>query len=530
MNCKSAAGRFDFLTLVLRTCGSGCLLLACATTPAPPAAEPPPPVVSDPRLVPPVFAPTPVPTPEAREDRRAAERRQIIAAVWQTVRDRHYDPTLGGVDWNAVRARYEPLAVSAPNDAAFYRILNQMVGELGQSHMLVSGPGADDDAEPDPSAGIAPDRDHEPTHRRRAPSGSLGPSGPLESPAATGATQPDLGAPLVVNGTGDPGLVVRSIEGRAVVTSVRAGSSAERKGILPGFVVLRIGGRTLTTVASSARPLRPVEERFAMRRLATRRLQGPITTRVSVDYLDNNDRPGQVVLERDAPAGPARQIGHLPPLYPETHVAIVDGIGVLGFNLFLLDPTLGEVKRAMDKFRALHVRGVILDLRGNPGGIGAMSIPVAAEFVSSPTTLGTIHFRTFTQTFTAQPSMGRTPFTGPLVILTDEGSASTSEILAGGLQEAGRARIVGEGTLGAVLPSVIEELPGGAVMQVVVADFQTPRGVLLEGRGVKPDEQVAETRAAFRARQDPILRAGLESIRAGITRNHEGTRTPRRTR
>ena len=503
----------------LRALGCCCLagsILACATTPVPPAAEPPAAAAAvDPRLHPPVFSPAPVATPAAREDRRTTERRRIVAAVWQTVRDRHYDPKLGGVDWDAVRARYEPLAVGAPDDAAFFRTLNQMVGELGQSHMLVSGPGAGDDDEPEPESESA---------ARSAAGGDRGTGG---SPDGGGAAEPNAGAPVIVNGTGDPGLVVRSIEGRAIVTAVRAGSSAERRGVRPGFVVLRIGGRALSKVAHPVRALRPVEERFALRRLAMRRLQGPVGSRVTFDYLDNGDRPGQLVLDRDAPAGPARQIGHLPPLYPETRVAIVDGVGVLAINLFLLDPTLGEIKRAMDKFRTLHVRGVILDLRGNPGGIGAMSIPVAAEFVASPTTLGTIHFRTFTQTFTAQPSMGRTPFTGPLVILTDEGSASTSEILAGGLQEAGRARIIGEGTLGAVLPSVIEELPGGAVMQVVVADFQTPRGVLLEGRGVIPDQQVAETRDAFQAGQDPILNAALASIRSGITRNHEGPRASR---
>ena len=508
-------GRSRMKLRALAWCCLAGTLLACATTQAPPAAEPPAaPAAVDPRLLPPVFSPAPVATPAAREDNRTTERRRIVAAVWQTVRDRHYDPKLGGVDWDAVRARYEPLAVGAPDDAAFFRTLNQMVGELGQSHMLVSGPGADDD-EPEPESDSA---------ASIAASGDRGTGG---SPAGGGAVEPALGVPVIVSGTGDPGLVVRSIEGRAIVTAVRAGSSAQRRGVRPGFVVLRIGGRALSTIAHRGRALRPVEERFALRRLAMRRLQGPIGSRVTFDYLDNGDRPGQLVLDRDAPAGPARQIGHLPPLYPETRVAIVDGVGVLAFNLFLLDPTLGEIKRAMDKFRTLHVRGVILDLRGNPGGIGAMSIPVAAEFVASPTTLGTIHFRTFTQTFTAQPSMGRTPFTGPLVILTDEGSASTSEILAGGLQEAGRARIIGEGTLGAVLPSVIEELPGGAVMQVVVADFQTPRGVLLEGRGVIPDQQVAETRDAFRAGQDPILSAALASIRSGITRNHEGPRATR---
>ena len=68
--------------------------------------------------------------------------------------------------------------------------------------------------------------------------------------------------------------------------------------------------------------------------------------------------------------------------------------------------------------------------------------------------------------------------------------------------------------LGAVLPSVIEQLPHGAVMQYVVADFKTPKGVLLEGRGVQPDKRVIETRAGLRSGHDPVLDAALVAVRA----------------
>jgi carboxyl-terminal processing protease len=322
-----------------------------------------------------------------------------------------------------------------------------------------------------------------------------------------------VGAPVAITGVGDPGLTVRAIEGRPTVTAVRPDSSAARHRIAPGFIVTRIGGRTLSMTATSKRPLRPVEERFAVRRTALHWLQGPVGTKVTLEYLDNDDRPGQVILERDNPPGVVRQIGHLPPLHPEARISEIDGVGVIAFNIFLLDPVLDDIKRAMDRFRARHARAIILDLRGNPGGLGAMAIPVAAEFVAKPITLGTLQFRTFSQTFTAQPSLGRTPYTGPLVILTDEGTASASEILAGGLQEAGRARVVGDTTLGAVLPSVVEALPHGAVMQVVVADFKTPKGILVEGRGVQPDRRVIEPRAAFRAGRDPVMDAALSVIK-----------------
>jgi carboxyl-terminal processing protease len=304
------------------------------------------------------------------------------------------------------------------------------------------------------------------------------------------------------------------IENRPTVTRVRPGSSADRAGLLPGFIVTHIGGRALRVTSPSQRPLRPVEERFAVRRQAQHRLMGPAGSKVSVRYLDNNDRPGEVLLGREQPAAAPVELGHLPPLYPEVRVEQRGDVGIIAFNIFLLQPVLADVKRAIEGLQARHARALILDLRGNPGGQGAMAIPIASQLVREPLTLGTLQFRDFNQVFVARPEMRAVPFTGPMAIITDEGTASASEMLAAGLQEAKRALVVGDVTLGAVLPSVIESLPGGAVMQYVVADFRTPKGVLLEGRGVQPDRRVIETRAGLQTGRDPVLDAALVAVRA----------------
>ncbi len=479
------AGRALGATLAVAAVALFSLVTAgCATAPpapspaAPPAAFPGPPPQT---LEPPPFAGAPT-TPEHTADARTALRRSILDAAWRTVRDKHFDKTLGGLDWNAVRAKYEPLAIAAPSDAAFYRLLNQMIGELGQSHMMITGPG---------------DEDAEATEEMAQPGET-----PVEAPVP------------ISDAIGDPGLTVRVIEGRPTITRVRAGSAADKAGLLPGFVVTQIGGRPLAAPIDSSRPLRPVEERFAIRRAAVRRLAGPAGTRVTLAYLDDRDRPGKAVLVRDPPRAQPVQLGHLPPLYPEVRAYEVGQVGVVAFNIFILQPVLEDIKRAVARFQAHHLRAIVLDLRGNPGGQGAMAIPVASLFVGAPLTLGTLKFRDFGQTMVARPELGAIPFLGPLAILTDEGTASAAEMLAAGLQESGRAVVVGDATLGAVLPSVVEALPGGAVMQYVVADFKTPKGVLLEGRGVQPDKRVVETRAALRTGRDPVLDAALVAIRA----------------
>ncbi|MES1209817.1 MAG: hypothetical protein ABUS79_28105, partial [Pseudomonadota bacterium] len=308
----------------------------------------------------PTFTPTAAVTPDARRDQRLAERREILDAMWRTVRDRHYDARLGGVDWDAARRRHEPIALAAPGEAAFYRALNDMLGELGQSHMMITGPGAADEDE-GATAVASP-----PSTSGSAPAGAPVDSVPTTTAAPTAASP--VGAPVAVTGVGDPGLTVRAIEGRPTVTAVRSGSSAARHRIGPGFIVTRVGGRPLSAAAAAAgkRPLRPVEERFALRREALHLLQGPAGTKVTVEYLDNDDRPGQAILDRDEPAGPVRQIGHLPPLHPEARVSEINGVGVIAFNVFLLDPLLADIKQAVDRFRTTRARAVILDLRGNP--------------------------------------------------------------------------------------------------------------------------------------------------------------------
>lgn len=96
--------------------------------------------------------------------------------------------------------------------------------------------------------------------------------------------------------------------------------------------------------------------------------------------------------------------------------------------------------------------------------------------------------------------------------MIDGGSASTSEIFAGGMQELGRAVIIGERSLGAALPSTFQKLPTGALFQYAIADFKTPKGILIEGRGVIPDIEVKWNRASLLTGRDIQLESAIEQI------------------
>ena len=104
------------------------------------------------------------------------------------------------------------------------------------------------------------------------------------------------------------------------------------------------------------------------------------------------------------------------------------------------------------------------------------------------------------------------PFLGPVVILTDHGTGSTSEFFAAGLQDTGRAVTVGETSAGAVLPSIFEKLPTGAIFQYAIADYRSPKDVLVEGRGVPADVVVQQTRESLLAGHDAQLDAAIKYV------------------
>ena len=118
--------------------------------------------------------------------------------------------------------------------------------------------------------------------------------------------------------------------------------------------------------------------------------------------------------------------------------------------------------KAMISFAEQDLDGVIIDLRGNPGGLGAMVMGMAGHFVSEPgQSLGEMKLRGTELRFVANPRAEFQRFHGPVTVLVDELSASTSEVFASGMKHAASARVLGTTSAGMALPSIIESLPNG---------------------------------------------------------------------
>lgn len=395
----------------------------------------------------------------------AAARMATFETVWKIVNEKFYDPTFNGVDWQDVRTRYAPRVAGIANDADLYPLLNAMLGELKVSHLAVIPPQSVVDAKLD-----------------------------------TGGT----------SWGGDSGMTVRLIEGRPVVTSVVDGGAAAEAGIRPGYVLTRIGatdvGELVARIMQSDR--QDTMKRLAVRRAVSALLGGIPGSPVEVAFLDGTDVPGTTTLVRSDSPGKPVQFGEMPSVLVNFESRSLPGnIGYIRFNFFM--PVLMEqIRRELECFR--DSVAIVIDLRDNPGGIGQMAPGVASLLVDRTVSLGTMKMRRGEIRFVTYKQAWN--YRGRVLILTDEGSASTSEILAGALQELGRATVVGDRTLGAVLPSVIERLPNGAVLQYAVADFKTPSGVLLEGHGVLPDIPAPGTRASYLAGTDPVLDAAIAQI------------------
>jgi carboxyl-terminal processing protease len=239
-------------------------------------------------------------------------------------------------------------------------------------------------------------------------------------------------------------------------------------------------------------------------------LSGPEGGELSVVFLDGANRERTLKLKLDPPRGEPSRFGNLPTEYVWFESKKIGNTGYIRFNLFLdLTRVMGRFGQAVTECHSCD--GLIIDVRGNPGGIGPMAMGMAGFLVEKPDQkLGTMYMRSNSLKFVINPRIGA--FDGPVAVLVDGCSASTSEIFAGGLQDLGRARIFGTRTAAAALPSMIEKLPNGDAFQYAVANYISEGGKALEANGVTPDVEVKLTRAALLDQHDPVIGAALEWI------------------
>ncbi len=254
-----------------------------------------------------------------------------------------------------------------------------------------------------------------------------------------------------------------------VVTPL-AGSPAELAGLQPRDRILKIDQVDASTLT--------LDE-------AASRIRGPIGTKVVLEIQPQDEEQIKIVeIVRDR-------------LSLNPVVAMLDTktsdipIGYLRLNQFSGNAAK-DLAHAVSKLEKQGAKAYLLDLRNNPGGLLQAGIEIARLWLKPSTIVYTVNRQGMLGSFDA----AGTPLTdAPLVVLVNQGTASASEILAGALQDNGRAMLVGEKTFGKGLIQSLFELPDGAGLAITVAKYETPKHRDINKLGITPDKSVA---------QDPI--------------------------
>jgi carboxyl-terminal processing protease len=395
-------------------------------------------------------------------------------AAWRIVNTTYYDPSFNGLDWEAVRRELRPRAEAATTPDGVRAVIRDMIGRLGDSHFMLL-----------PEAAAPSDK-------------------PLRDTS------------------GDLGLEVRYVDDRggdALVVRVEDGSPAAEAGVRPGWILRSVDGEPLApalsrAVAAAGPRLAPLEAWRAL----TARIRGPIGSVAHLSLVDGHGSSRELRVERRAESGQPVTLGTFPSLRVRTaerSLATSSGVrvGYVRFNVWMT-PVDGVVARVVDAHR--DAAGMIVDLRGNPGGLAAMIMGIAGQFIGERESLGEMRSREGTLQFFANPRGvspdGRPvkPFAGRVAILIDRLTGSASECFAGGMQSIGRARIFGEPSMGQALPALFDRLPSGDVLVHAYADFLTAKGTRIEGAGVLPDVVVPWSRSGLLAGRDDAVEAALE--------------------
>ena len=291
------------------------------------------------------------------------------------------------------------------------------------------------------------------------------------------------------------GATIAQQDNYVVIVRPLPGTPAERAGIQPGDVILEVDGESA--------------EGWSVEK-AVLRIRGRTGTTVELLVRHSDGSEELIPITRDEIL--VASVGTAPPggVLKDSDDNEVTDLAYIRIGTFTArTPT--ELRQAIEA--AGDVKGLVLDVRSNPGGLLVETAQVADMFLDGGTILVQVDRDGNEQVFDAQPGM----FTDlPVAILQDEFSASGSELLAAALQENGRAIVVGANSFGKGTVSHARDLSNGGAVYVSIARWLTPDRNLIEGRGVIPDIEVELTIEDIEERRDVALFRAIDALRAQV--------------
>lgn len=405
----------------------------------------------------------------AEKPKRAGE---VLDEVWNEVGKRHFDSAFKEKH-QQLYEQFKPVILKADTDAKISSEINKLLQALGQSHIVLMPP---------------PDTDFS-----RAMSAIRKNTGRVKTRTrAKTPPPPDLPA--------DTGICLAQSGDKICVVRVRKDSPADRAGMKMGDVILAI----------NKIPLHPeVKLYLSWTILGRGLLSGRAGSEVTVEYLDGADKKRSVVLTRCLNGEKWFELGLLPRSYSDFYAAVLPGnIGYVQFTEFST-PMLLRFREAVNG-ELRRVRGLIVDMRGNIGGMMMYPPWLAAWCCPEVVNFGRLEIKGTPLKLESSPQPQC--FRGPLAVLIDSDSYSCAEIFAAGMQDAKKAKLFGAATSGKCLPSMLLKLPSGFRLQTVMGNITRVNGEGIENIGVKPDEEVILSPEALRREQDNVIEAARKYL------------------
>jgi len=277
--------------------------------------------------------------------------------------------------------------------------------------------------------------------------------------------------------------------GKLEVITPIAGSPADKAGIRPRDRILKIEGFSTENLT--------LDE-------AAAKMRGPIGSLVTLLIERDGEKQQEISLTRDRI--------ELNPVVAELRSSPQGTpIGYIRLTQFNANASM-ELAHAINSLEKKGAAAYILDLRNNPGGLLQAGVEIARLWLDSGTIVYTVNRQGIQGSFEA---FGPALTDDPLVILVNQGTASASEILAGALQDNGRAKLVGETTFGKGLIQSLFELSDGSGLAVTIAKYETPQHRDINKLGIKPDLVVTQqlvNREQIATEADLQYQAAVEAL------------------
>ncbi len=284
------------------------------------------------------------------------------------------------------------------------------------------------------------------------------------------------------------GATIEMREGRLTIVSPIKGTPADRAGLLPGDIILRVGDTVIQNM--------DVNE-------AVRMIRGPKGTKVKLLIQRAKQAPFEIELTRDTIRTP----------FVESRMIENTTIAYIRLNDFGATAP-DEMRAALRELMAQKPTGLVFDLRRDPGGYLSVSIDVASQFLKGgQVVLVEKDKNGRPQEFKAKSGGLATDI--PMVLLIDAGSASASEIVAAALKDHKRATLIGVKTFGKGSVQNVHTLSDKSELRVTIAHFFSPKGNEIHEVGVSPDIEVKITDDDLANRRDPQLDRAVQFLQTG---------------